>query len=233
MNNKLEKIIKEIQTRQINKNLLIYLLDNYYQCVIYNIDELTDEEIYKKDDEFFPEELTLPLEIRKSGILEALNLVLNINPNVNENTGFENALMVAVGNADSFIVEYLLDNGANPLKWPNLEEDETNYYLDERCYCFTNPIVPQAWHKIVKKVKQLKDLIEKDIDNPKLKEFIGEFRSFNFGDSPKYEWLEPIELIKKYKLDICDMLNIFIEWSESQLDEMDWYEDFVFNLVSL
>ena len=131
MNNKLEKIIKEIQTKQINKNQLIYLLDNYYQCVIYNIDELTDDEIYEKDDEFFPEELTLPLENRKSGILEALNLVLNINPNVNENTGSENALMVAVGNSDSFIVEYLIAKGANPLKWPNLEEDETNYYLDD------------------------------------------------------------------------------------------------------
>lgn len=131
MINKLEKILKKIQTKQINKNQLIYLLDNYYQCVIYKIDELTDEEIYEKEDESFPEELVLPLENRKSGILEALNLVLQMNPNVNENTDSENALMIAVGNADSFIVEYLLEKGANPLKWPNPEEDETNYYLND------------------------------------------------------------------------------------------------------
>ena len=106
-------------------------------------------------------------------------------------------------------------------------------YFDARYYCFTNPIVPQAWHEIVNRVKEIKIIIENDIDNPMVKDYADKFgcHSFHFNNAPKDEWLEPLDLIKKYKKEICEMLSIFIEWSESQLDSIDKYGDCVFNLV--
>ena len=103
MNYKLSKTIEDIKTNQIDKKQLVCLLENYYQKVIYLIDQKTDDEIYEEENKPFPEELTLPLEKRKSGILEALSIVLSINPDVNEDDGFSNALMIAVGNTDSFM----------------------------------------------------------------------------------------------------------------------------------
>lgn len=143
MNYKLAKTIEDIKNYQIDKNQLVCLLENYYQKVIYLIDEKTDDEIYEEENKSFPEELTLPLEKRESGILEALSIVLSINPNVNEDDGFSNALMISVGNMDAFLTEYLLEHGFDSGLWPDTEDDEQNYYLEDidihyMYYCLEN-----------------------------------------------------------------------------------------------
>ncbi len=112
MNHQLSELLRDIVNKQIDKKQLIYFLNHYYQFVIYKIDEKSDNQIFEEGDNPFPEELTLPLDKRKSGILEALNIVLRINPNVNEDDGSCNALMITVGNADAFLTEYLLEKGA-------------------------------------------------------------------------------------------------------------------------
>ena len=107
-------------------------------------------------------------------------------------------------------------------------------YFFDRYYSFTNPIVPQAWLKIVNRVKELKEIIKNDILSTKLKEYVDKLKvhHFCFKDASDDEWLEPLDLIKKYRNNIIEMFSIFIEWSEPYLvDYNDMYGDRVFNIV--
>ena len=109
------------------------LVDTYYQCVIYKIDEYDDDEEPK--DTAYPEELLCQLPERQSGIFEAISMLIDQGYDVHESDGYFNALMLAVGYADEAMTAFLLANGANPHTWPNMdelpEELRMNYYLED------------------------------------------------------------------------------------------------------
>lgn len=132
MNPKLEAFMLGIEKCE-NPSASVYnLLDTYYQCVIGEIDKMADD--VNREKEPFPEELLQTIEKRRSGIGIALTRLLDDGYDIDGSDGYFNALMLAVGNADSPMVHYLLQHGADANSWPHMEESipgERNYYLDD------------------------------------------------------------------------------------------------------
>ena len=133
MNPKLLHVLHDIETGEISSAHIYELVDTYYQCVIYKIDEYDEED--ESEDISYPEELLKPLSERESGISEALSILINQGYDVHESDGCFNALMLAVGSADEPMTAFLLANGANPRTWPNMdelpEEWRQNFYLED------------------------------------------------------------------------------------------------------
>ena len=132
MNPKLLQVLHDIEIGKINSAHIYELVDTYYQCVIYKIDEYGDDE---PEDTSYPEELLKPLSERDSGIAEALSVLIDRGYDVHESDGCFNALMLAVGSADESMTAFLRANGADPLTWPDMdelpEEWRQNFYLED------------------------------------------------------------------------------------------------------
>ena len=133
MDYKLMSVMSKIENGNIQSAHIYELVDTYYQCVIYKIDEYDDDEEPK--DTAYPEELLCQLPERQSGIFEAISMLIDQGYDVHESDGCFNALMLAVGHADEAMTAFLLANGANPHTWPNMdelpEELRMNYYLED------------------------------------------------------------------------------------------------------
>ena len=134
VDSKLKQVISRIENGEIRSAHIYELIDIYYQCVIYKNDEYEDDADLP-DDTQFPEELTLPLSNRKSGIIEALSLLISQGYDVHDSNDYFNALMLAVGYADEPMTAFLIANGADVHTWPNMdelpEEWTRNYYLED------------------------------------------------------------------------------------------------------
>lgn len=119
------------------KHILVSFLRGYY-----NSDLFYCEDGGKTSDETF-----FPLEERASGVLEALEELLPLESNLNDESN-EMPLEYAVGNADLYMTEYLIKHGANPNYWndrmEDLEEKKlygfpfNNWYLEEIDYLVVN-----------------------------------------------------------------------------------------------
>lgn len=133
MNPKLRQVLHDIEIGKINSAHIYELVDTYYQCVIYEIDEYDEND--EPEDASYPEELLKPLSERDSGIAEALSALIRQGYDVHESDGCFNALMLAVGSADEPMTAFLLANGASPHTWPDMnelpEEWRQNYYLED------------------------------------------------------------------------------------------------------
>ena len=133
MDYKLKSVMSKILNGNIRSAHIYELVDTYYQCVIYKIDEYDDDE--EPTDASYPEELLYQLPERQSGIFEAMSMLISQGYDVNESDGCFNALMLAVGHADEAMTAFLIANGANPHTWPNMdelpEEQRMNYYLED------------------------------------------------------------------------------------------------------
>ena len=110
---------------------MIYdLLCTYYDGEIFKGIELDDIE----------SEIYLPLEQRPSGILEALETLMPMEDNINDDSDWT-PLMMSVMNLDYFLTDYLIMHGANPNFWCDREKDirehqilgtsMDNYYLED------------------------------------------------------------------------------------------------------
>ena len=88
---------------------IIDLLSGYYR------------DVYRKESEksscdgapVFPAELRQPVEMRGSGIADALTRLIASGCGVNETDGSSSPLAVAVGNADAFMAGFLIGHGAD------------------------------------------------------------------------------------------------------------------------
>ena len=133
MDTKLMRTIHDIEKGVIQSAHIYKLVDTYYQCVIYEIDEYDEND--EPEDASYPEELLKPLSERDSGIEEALSVLIKQGYDVHESDGCFNALMLAVGSADEPMTAFLLADGADPHTWPDMdelpEERRQNYYLKD------------------------------------------------------------------------------------------------------
>ncbi|MGN0624989.1 MAG: hypothetical protein ACI4I8_01855 [Oscillospiraceae bacterium] len=133
MDSKLKNVLHRIETGDVRSAQIYELIDTYYQRVIYKVDEYDDDE--GPEGTSYPEELLKPLAERESGIAEALSVLIDQGYDVHESDGRFNALMLSVGNADEPMMAFLLDNGADPYTWPDMdqmpEECRENFYLED------------------------------------------------------------------------------------------------------
>lgn len=116
----------------VEDGALYSLLDAYYQHDVYGFDDVEDV-----PEDAVAEELALPLEERKSGVLFQMEKLLAHGAAVNA-SGDQQPLMLAVGNLDIAMTEYLLEHGANPhydLPDEGIPYGCGNYYLDALDLC--------------------------------------------------------------------------------------------------
>jgi len=121
-----------------SKHLLADFLRRYYKSDLFDQGE---------DTCILNEEISMPLEKRPSGVLEALEELVPLEKDINDESE-EMALEYAVGNVDLYMTEYLLKNGADPNYWNermgDLEEKQkyglpcNNWYLAEIDYLVVN-----------------------------------------------------------------------------------------------
>ena len=118
---------------------LYLMLDYYYE---HYIDNICDDE---KNGGFkwVPDDFKKPVDSRESGLGEAMTILLEKGHDVNEEIDgqdfCDNALILAVQYGDRFMVEYLLDHGADCRKWPaelmkevdEPDNPEYNFYLED------------------------------------------------------------------------------------------------------
>lgn len=134
MNEILEEKIREIKKNEIDKEVILQFLCAYYDDYINGWAE--NDYIYSDEDEEeeFPEELTMPLDERISGVFEAITWLTEQGYDLNEGED-DCPLMMTVGYADAPMTQFLIQHGADPTKWPFMEETpekmRSNYYLDD------------------------------------------------------------------------------------------------------
>lgn len=137
MDPKLVKTLERIESGEYKSACIYELINTYYQFVIGKDDEIDDDVLYW--DEPFPEEFSVPVEERSSGIGEALEILLGAGHDINDDDGMFNALMPAVGSGDEHMVHFLLKHGADANRWPEMEENDPaifgNWYLDQIDSC--------------------------------------------------------------------------------------------------
>ena len=76
MDYKLKRVMSKIENGNIQSAHNYELVDTYYQCVIYKIDEYDDDE--EPTDASYPEELLYQLPERQSGIFEAMSMLITV-----------------------------------------------------------------------------------------------------------------------------------------------------------
>ncbi len=135
----IQNCINKIKTGEIRKEAaVIELLDAYYRNCI----DTTE------NDDSYPEELTIPLEERGFGIYEALLWLANKQYDFNVEYEGESALMIAVGYADAPMTSFLIQNGADANKWPDMDElpgiPKNNYYLEDIDIQYLNETWPRT-----------------------------------------------------------------------------------------
>lgn len=126
-----ECLKREVDRVTPDENGIIYgLLCVYYDGEIFKGIEVSDVE----------SEVYMPLAERPSGILEALEMLMPMESNINDENDWT-ALMMSVCNLDYYMSEYLINHGANPCYWVDREEHikeheilgipMSNYYLED------------------------------------------------------------------------------------------------------
>ncbi len=127
MNEILEREINAIKRGERDQEVIVHFLEEYYEHYIQST--LPGGLSYEVEDCPYPEELSLPLEKRKSGICDAVNWLIEAGYDPNEGACF-NPLMMAVWYEDAFMTEFLISNGADAHRWPDMLESEPNIYID-------------------------------------------------------------------------------------------------------
>ncbi|MBP5424274.1 MAG: hypothetical protein J6Y78_17720 [Paludibacteraceae bacterium] len=141
----MQNFIPRIKAGEINKETAVAeLLDVYYQ-------EWVD--IY--DDEVFPEEFIIPLKDRDCGIYEALSWLAIEKYDFDADFGGWSPLMQSVECADAPMTYFLIQNGADANKWPDMGEmpdwPEENYYLEDIDIKYLN----ESWPRTERYIKAL------------------------------------------------------------------------------
>ncbi len=157
--------MNQIQTGEICEDAaVIELLDAYYQNCIGSMDD---------DDDSYPEEFTIPLKDRHYGIYEALLWLANEHFDFNSEYEGESALMMAVECADAPMTSFLIQNGADANKWPDMEElpdiPKSNYYLEDIDIKYLN----ECWPRTERYIKALLETARVLLDEGKTGSFKG------------------------------------------------------------
>lgn len=127
----IESLRTEIEKASPDDKQIIYgLLCTYYNGEIFEELEIDDVK----------SEVYIPLEQRPSGIFEALEILMPMENDINDESDCT-ALIMSVCNLDYYMTEYLIEHGANPLYWYGREDDiklyestgipMNNFYLED------------------------------------------------------------------------------------------------------
>ena len=138
--------------------ILCEFLEEYYHFVVY------DPNI-EYDDDYYAEELWLPLDERPSKILEQMKWLVDHGADLNDG-GEWLPLMPPVAHLDYAMIEFLLENGANAHYDSNEDGDIPygcgNYYIDDLDVTLLNQsFEPNAQKKVFDQVLKIATLFAK------------------------------------------------------------------------
>lgn len=88
------------------------------------------------------------------------------------------------------------------------------YFYEYRYYLIENHLPCEMWSDIIDRMKEIRNLVINDSYNPILKKYIEKYDLNMFPD----ENLSYEEKLYKYRYDVAHLYDIFIKWSESQLN---------------
>ena len=135
MDRKLIAKLDAILQGEVKSPAIYHLLEEYYENVVWKLDEATDFDALYDEDVPYPEEFFLEVKNRPCGIYDAVMALLHEGYDINECADQSSALVPAVGAADARMVKFLIDCGADAGRYPNesgiAPESEQNWYLDE------------------------------------------------------------------------------------------------------
>ena len=100
------------------------LLEEYYRSTIWRGSQISDDDLCYDDDFSFSEELTQPVETRKSKIGDRVIRLLKDGYDINDISNSDSALMALVGNADAPMTKFLIEHGADVNKDPILRANK-------------------------------------------------------------------------------------------------------------
>lgn len=155
MNEMLEKELNTIKRGERHQEVFLHFLEFYYD--IYIQSTLPGGLSYEVEECSYPEELTLPLEKRASGISNAVKWLIANGYDPNEGDCF-NPLMMAVWYEDAFMTEFLIANGADAHRWPDMLESEPNIYIDHLDIAYFHkawPLDDRFMHALLETAKVL------------------------------------------------------------------------------
>ncbi len=147
MDRTIQNCIAQIKAGEICKEAAaISLLYTYYRECIDTSDNRNAP---------YPEELTIPLKERDYGICEALSWLVMEKYDFNTEYEGDSPLMISVGYADEPMTSFLIQNGADANKWPNMGEfpeiPEENFYLVDIDIQYLN----ECWPRTERYIKAL------------------------------------------------------------------------------
>lgn len=113
-----------------------------------------------------------------------------------------------------------------------IEEESASYilpfihdvypYFYERYWLTENHLPTEMWRKIIERIKEAKNLILYNTYCPELKQYINEFNLFVLSNNYEEDLTRiknrPIDFVYDHRYEITNLLDVFIQWSEIQLD---------------
>ena len=113
-----------------------------------------------------------------------------------------------------------------------IEEESASYilpfihdiypYFYKRYWLTENHLPTEMWRKIIERIKEAKNLILYNTYCPELKQYINEFNLFVLSNNYEEDLTRiknrPIDFVYDHRYEITHLLDVFIQWSEIQLD---------------
>ena len=128
----------------------------------------------------------------------------------------------------------------------NIEEEAASFLLPivkdiyqdiyDRYYLTVNHMPSQMWMRIIERVKEIKKLILRNPFSEALKPYIERFDLAVFldQDAPNY-WenrfkTDEMQLLYENRYKICELYDVFIRWSEAQIECYGSIQDLMLNI---
>lgn len=92
-------------------------------------------------------------------------------------------------------------------------------YFMERYYLTPNHLPAEMWWRIMERLRKAKNMILHDTFNPELEPYIVKFPYYNTA-----------ELLYSHRFEAVLLIDIFLQWSEAQLDAYECNDDLMFNI---
>lgn len=105
-----------------------------------------------------------------------------------------------------------------------------------RYYLTSNHLSSEMWVRILDRLREAKKMILEDTFNPSLKPYIEKFNLFVLADhsDPKY-WekvnkTNDAKFVFEHRYEVAYLYDVFIKWSEAQLEVHGYCDDMMFNI---
>ena len=134
MNPNIKDFLKDVVKNGNPSDCVFQLVDTYYriireECIV------NKEQKNNELQDYYPDEFLVPVLERDSGIGIALLQLLDAGFDIDGSDGYFNALMLAVGEADAQMTDFLIAHDSDPTSWPCDDEKPKfahgNFYLED------------------------------------------------------------------------------------------------------